>query len=124
MTGLQRSSLQLYVPVYEHPIFRFLRGTGELKVGPGDGPATSLGELILNIGPEMFPVLVSIYIPEFRSTDPLEALGRRLRIDPPIELSREQVLLAAWEILEGGGELGFGVKGSEVREVIRRELKI
>jgi len=116
--------LELVVPIYEHPLLRFLQGRGELKLAR-DGPATSLGELIVHTSPKDYPLLVSTSLPEIEAPlSGLESVGRKLRIDPPIELSRAQVLMAAWQVLEGGSKLGFGVDDKRVRDIIHSELNI
>jgi hypothetical protein len=49
--------IQAVVPPWEEPIFRFLDGLAELKIGP-DGPAFTLWEALVHFDDSHFPIKV------------------------------------------------------------------
>ena len=111
----------LIIPTYENPVWRFLRGTGELKFP--DGRVTSLGEAIVHIKPGEYPLKVAgktvTEVPG--SGMAWEDSGRFLSIDS-ISLTRDQLLMAAYQLIAEDGEKRLEPNLNKVKEILKETI--
>lgn len=101
------------VPPYMHPVFRFLRGDGDLRLASGGG-AFNLAGALLDLPKDAFPLIVS-------GSVPLETIRcvTLLSIDP-IELRREDLLRAAADLIHSGNAVMLGSRHKDVETIIKK----
>jgi hypothetical protein len=109
----------LRIPGYENPVWRFLQGRGELT--DSEGRATSLGEAIVHIRPEDYPLIIE-------GQTPTEVPGplahwvilddKFLSIDA-VSLTREQLLSAAYQLIEGDGGNRLEPNLNKIKEILK-----
>ncbi len=108
-----RTEMDVLIPAYEHPVWRFLRLRGDLKEAR-NGAAFSLTEALLYMSEEEFPLVI-------RAAEPLETSAIQVQKSasfPPIVLTRDELLFHAMELIDSGnGEL-FGKDRAQIESMV------
>lgn len=109
----RRTEMDVIIPGYEHPVWRFLRLRGDWKEAR-NGAAFSLTEALLYMSEEEFPLVI-------RAAEPLETSAIQVQKSasfPPIVLTRDELLFHAMELLDSGnGEL-FGKGRAQIESMV------
>ena len=103
--------MEVRIPSYMHPVFRFLQANGDLKVAK-DGAAFNLAGGLLDLAEEDFPLII-------RGSVPLETVGGTTFLSvAPFELRREDLLRAACDLIDSGNAVMLGSSHKEVEKLV------
>lgn len=107
--------MEVEIPPYMHPVFRFLQANGDLRVARGGG-AFNLAGGLLDLAEEDFPLTISGAVP----LATLTGISRNSLVVTPMKLERDDLLKAAADFIDSGNAVMLGSRHKEVEELVKK----